>query len=74
MTIEQEPQMPSRQSESNAIGSLPFNEAFIDYIEHLGNDMSVSMPLASYSSNLPWPSALSCRHTSVLSSAPAHYL
>jgi hypothetical protein len=29
------PQMPSRQSESNAMASLPFDQPFVDDVEHL---------------------------------------
>ena len=48
MTIEQVPQMPSRQSESNAIGSSPrVDEALVHDVEHFEERRVREMSLAS---------------------------
>src|SRR5690349_12779435 len=64
MTSEHIPQMPSRQSESNAIGSCPRSRIPSFTTSSISrNDMSSSTPLASYASNRPGACPFFCRQT-----------
>src|SRR6185437_9166898 len=59
-----EPQMPSRQSWSNATGCSPrsMRDSFTTSIISR-NDMSPLMSAASYTENAPWAVGPACRHT-----------
>ncbi len=64
ITSEHVPQIPSRQSESNAIGSSPFaiNPSFTTS-SISRNDMSGMMSVAWYSTIPPGSPAFFCRQT-----------
>ena len=77
--IEHEPQMPSRQSWSNAIGSRPSAISRSLTTSNISrNDISALMPRASISSNDPGASAPAWRHTrsfrSMVTGGPSAYL
>src|SRR5215471_19985807 len=58
------PQMPSRQSESNAIGSSPFAiSPSLTTSSISRNDMSGETPSATYPTRRPGASGPVCRHT-----------
>src|SRR5208337_868825 len=64
MTSEHMPQIPSRQSESNAIGSCPRPiKPSLTTSSISRNDMSASTSLASYVSKCPVELAFCCRQT-----------
>src|SRR5262245_42907715 len=64
MTSEQVPQIPSRQSCSNAIGSLPSDSSFSLTTSSISrNDISGETSIARCVSNFPSAFGLFCRQT-----------